>query len=54
MAVGVGKDVGKKELAAIAMNDKNHVLKVNRYRDLVKVLDVILKESCHEGKFCPT
>ena len=53
IAVGVGKDADSKELTAIAMNDKNHVLKVDQYKDLVKILDIILKESCHKGKFGP-
>ena len=54
MAVGVGLGVDRKELLAIAMNDENHVLMVNQYKDLVKILNLLLKESC-QGKlsqFC--
>ncbi|XP_022796155.1 uncharacterized protein LOC111334626 [Stylophora pistillata] len=50
IAVGVGKDADSKELTAIAMNDKSHVLKVDQYKDLVKILDVLLKESCNRAK----
>ena len=41
----------KKELKIIAMNDNNHVFRVTKYKDLVKILDALLKESCHQGKF---
>lgn len=49
MAVGVGNDVDKNELTTIAMNDKDHVFMVTKYKDLVKILDALLKESCHPG-----
>lgn len=41
----------KKELKIIAMNDNNHVFRVTKYKDLAKILDALLKESCHQGKF---
>ena len=50
LAVGVGKQVGKKELKTIALNNDNHVFRVTKYRDLAKILDALLKESCHQGK----
>lgn len=43
----------KKELKIIAMNDNKHVFRVTKYKDLVKILDALLKESCHQGKFSP-
>jgi len=43
--------VDKKELKTIAMNDGNHVFRVTKYKDLVKILDALLKESCQQGKF---
>ena len=51
LAVGVGKNVDKKELKTIAMNDDKHVFRVAKYKDLVKIIDALLKESCHQGKF---
>lgn len=51
LAVGVGKNVDKKELTTIAMNDENHVFRVTKYKDLVQILDALLKESCHQGRF---
>lgn len=51
MAVGVGSDVDKKELTSIAMNDKAHVFMVTKYKHLVKIIDALLKESCHQGTF---
>ena len=51
LAVGVGNNVDQKELKTIAMNDEKHVFKVTKYIDLVKILDALLKESCHQGKF---
>lgn len=49
LAVGVGNNVDQKELKTIAMNDEKHVFKVTKYKDLVKILDALLKESCHQG-----
>lgn len=49
----MGADVGKDELTAIAMGDPNHVLMVDQYKDLVKILNVLLKESCHKGEYIP-
>lgn len=49
----MGTDVGKDELTAIAMGDPNHVLMVDQYKDLVKILNVLLKESCHKGEYIP-
>lgn len=53
MAVGVGnrKDVDRNELTTIAMNEKAHVFMVTKYKDLVKILNTLLKESCHPGTF---
>ena len=47
IAIGVGKDVNREELKAIAMNDTKHVFMVNEYKDLVTILDDLLKESCN-------
>lgn len=41
----------QKELKIIAMNDNNHVFRVTKYKDLAKILDALLEESCHQGKF---
>ena len=46
IAVGVGRDVNRLELTAIAMDDVNHVFMVNEYTDLVKILNSLLATSC--------
>ena len=53
LAVGVGKNVDKKELKTIAMDNDNHVFRVTKYKDLVNILDALLKESCRQGEFSP-
>jgi len=51
LAVGVGRHVDRKELKTIALNNDKHVFRVTKYKDLVKILDALLKESCHQGNF---
>lgn len=51
MAVGVGKDVNKKELQTIAMGDPGHVFRVRKYKNLLQIINGLLLESCHGGRF---
>ena len=51
MAVGVGEDVNKKELQTIAMGDPGHVFRVRKYKNLIDIVNGLLLESCHGGRF---
>ena len=50
IAVGVGNEINREELTAIAMNKTKHVIMVNEYENLVTILDDLLKQSCNHGK----
>lgn len=53
LAVGVGKDIDKKELKAIAMNNPDNSFKVSKFKHLRKVLNQVLIKSCRQGGYVP-
>jgi len=46
IAVGIGRGINHDELLAIAMDNPNYVVQVDRFEQLKEKLDTILADSC--------
>jgi len=51
IAIGVGMSVDNAELTKIAMGNKDNVVHVNKFGDLVSKIEEILKKSCRIKKY---